>query len=525
MHHFTGHSHASSTAATSAHSGDIVLVETSLRLGLLLLRSGVSDGSVDRKDCASCLSGGLNHVEADKLGLPHEEVVKVLDSSSEDVDSDPHVFGLGLDGVTFSKGVEDISGVHSRVISELLGDDLERSGEGLHDQLVLTFDLENLLLQVAGQFHLDGTSSGNNGSGLDSSDDNHESIVEGSLGLLNVLGSSSSKDDSYGFGSGAAGEHVVAFVTELNFLELLAGSEDLLRDTVSGSLGNTTSGLGSSVQIVKGASSSAEDSSVSEVLSGEITDGKSGEDDLGSGGVNFIELIVDDFPLSINNFLEVLGVLESDFGVISLGLELKLDVEEENGGVLEALGLLFKSGVGKGLLEADTLNEHGVSGRSTGNFLNTNVLLVVVTIDGLDGVDNHSTEEFSVAGDNLGVEGGHGASLEDESLGSWVFVSHLDGDLSDAFAADGLGFTETLDNNLRVHALFNELLGILEELSGGENDGGGTISDFVVLGLGDIDQGLGGGVNNVEEADKSGTIVGDGHGASTVDEFIHTTGS
>jgi len=378
---------------------------------------------------------------------------------------------------------------------------------------------------VAGQFHLDGTSSGNNGSSLDSSDDNHEGIVEGSLGLLNVLGSSSSKDDSYGFGSGAAGEHVVAFVTDLNFLELLAGSEDLLRDTVSGSLGNTSSGLGSSVEIVKGASSSAEDSSVSEVLSGEITDGKSGEDDLGSGGVNFIELIVDDFPLSVNNFLEVFGVLESDFGVISLGLELKLDVEEENSGVLEGLGLLFESGVGEGLLEADTSDELGVSGRSTGDFLNTNVLLVVVTIDGLDGVDNHSTEEFSVAGDNLGVEGGHGASLEDESLGSWVFVSHLDGDLSDAFAADGLSFTETLDNNLRVHAFLNELLGILEELSSGEDDGGGTISDFVVLGLGDIDQGLGGGVDNVEEADKSGTIVGDGDGASTVDEFIHTTGS
>jgi len=70
-----------------------------------------------------------------------------------------------------------------------------------------------------------------------------------------------------------------------------------------------------------------------------------------------------------------------------------------------------------------------------------------------------------------------------------------------------LSFTETLDNNLRVHAFFNEVFGNLEELSSGKDDGGGTISDFVVLGLGDIDESLGGGVDNVEETDKGGSII------------------
>jgi len=111
------------------------------------------------------------------------------------------------------------------------------------------------------------------------------------------------------------------------------------------------------------------------------------------------------------------------------------------------------------------------------------------------------------------------------ALGSGILGVHLDRDLSDAVTAEFLGFTETLDNNLRVHALLNELLGSLEELSGGEDDGGGTISDFVILRLGDIDEGLGGGVDNIEETDKGGTIVGDSDGASRVDEFIHTTGS
>ena len=101
-------------------------------MSLLLFGCGVLDGSINREDGASCLSGGLDYVKTDKLGLPDEEVEKVLNSSSEDVNSDPSSF-ISLSGVTFSEGVKDISGVHSGVISELFGDDLERSGESLHD--------------------------------------------------------------------------------------------------------------------------------------------------------------------------------------------------------------------------------------------------------------------------------------------------------------------------------------------------------------------------------------------------------
>jgi hypothetical protein len=521
-HDFTGHSHASSTSAS--HTGHTTTVETSSRLGLLLFRSGVLDGSIDREDGASCLSSGLDYVKSDDLRLPDEEVEKVLASSSEDVDTDPSAF-FSLLVMALSKLVEHVSAVHSRVISELFGDNLKSSSESVHNKLMLSLDGSKLLSQVAGEFHLDGTTSSNNSLGLNSSDDNHEGIIEGSFGFFNVLRSSSSKDDSYGFSGGASSEHVETSISELHFFEFLTGSENLFRDTVSSSLHDSSSGFGASIEITKRASSSAEDVSVSEVLSGQISNGELGENDLSTGFGNFIELIVDDFPFSINNFLEVFGVLKSDFSVISLGLKLELNVEDQNLGVLEHLGLLFETGIREGLLEADTVDELGVSGRSSGNFLNTDILLVVVTINGLDGINNHLSEEFSIAGDNLGVKRGHGASLEDLSLFNGVFGVHLDRDLSDAFTAEGLSFSVTLDNNLRVHALFDELLGLLEELTSGKDDRGGTISDFVILRLSDIDESLGGGVDNVEESDKSGTIIGDSDRASGVDKFIHTTGS
>merc|ERR1740139_1205610 len=96
------------------------------------------------------------------------------------------------------------------------------------------------------------------------------------------------------------------------------------------------------VEIVKLDTSSAENLSVSEVLGSEITDRESGEDDLGTGVNDLLELGEDNLPFGINNFLEVLGGLHAHLGVVLLGLELELDVQKENLWVVEVLGLLFE---------------------------------------------------------------------------------------------------------------------------------------------------------------------------------------
>lgn len=76
-----------------------------------------------------------------------------------------------------------------------------------------------------------------------------------------------------------------------------------------------------------------------------------------------------------------------------------------------------------------------------------------------------------------------------------------------------------------MHAFLDELLGLLEELAGHEHDGGGAITDLVILRLGNVDEGLGSGVHNIEERNQSGTVVGDGDASAVMDEFVHTTGS
>jgi len=171
--------------------------------------------------------------------------------------------------------------------------------------------------------------------GLEGSSDNHDGVVKRSLSLLEVLRSSSSKNEGGGLGFDTLGEHVESFVSELNFFKLAAGSENVLSEAKDGGLHDGSSGLGDSKDIVFLDSSSAENVSVGEVLSGKISNGKVGEDDLGSGLDNFVELVVDNVPLGVNNFLEVVGVIDSNFSVVLLGFKFELEVEEEELGVGE----------------------------------------------------------------------------------------------------------------------------------------------------------------------------------------------
>lgn len=103
-------------------------------------------------------------------------------------------------------------------------------------------------------------------------------------------------------------------------------------------------------------STSTENISVSEVLSGEITNWQVGENNLGSTGDNLVQFTVNNVPLSIDNLLEVIWVFDSNLGVVFLSLELELDVQDGDLWVEETLWLLLETGIGESLLESNTLN-------------------------------------------------------------------------------------------------------------------------------------------------------------------------
>jgi hypothetical protein len=69
----------------------------------------------------------------------------------------------------------------------------------------------------------------------------------------------------------AFSEHVISVISESNFLEFTASSKNFFGNSVSGSLEDSTGGFGNSLDIFNMDSSSAENSSVGEILSSKIT--------------------------------------------------------------------------------------------------------------------------------------------------------------------------------------------------------------------------------------------------------------
>ena len=261
-----------------------------------------------------------------------------------------------------------------------------------------------MFAQVAGQLHFNGTAASDNSLRAERPHDHHDGVVERTGSLFDVLGSTTADHNCHSARRHTLRKHVESFVSELNFLELAAISHDLISESIGGGLNDSTSGFAHAVQVFLLDTSRAEDVSVCEVLRGQITHGQLGEDNFGARCDHLVQLVVDNFPLSVNNFLEIFRLVQPNLCVVLLSLQFEFNVEAQNLGVLETLGLLLETGVGESLAEGDTLDQEGVFDGAAGNFLDANVLFVEVLADRFDGVHDHFAEEFLLTGDNLGVK-------------------------------------------------------------------------------------------------------------------------
>jgi hypothetical protein len=77
-----------------------------------------------------------------------------------------------------------------------------------------------------------------------------------------------------------------------------------------------------------------------------------------------------------------------------------------------------------------------------------------------------------------------------------------------------------------VDLVAHKFVGALKELSGKDNNGSGTVTDFAILNLGKFAKDLGGGVSHLNLLKNSGAIIGDDNITDLIDEhFIETLGS
>lgn len=419
--------HAASTSSQSA----LGRAGRQLAGGLWLRALLVSDGLVDAENQAAGLGGGLEGIDLDQGRLPNEALNHVGDALVLEVDTGPG----GALAVLHAQLIQDVGGIEAGIVAQLAGDHLESLGKSLDDGLLLVLDvLVGVLVQVCRDLHLDGAATTNDHTVLDGTLDNHDGIVQRPLNLGNKLLGATTQHQRAGLGLGTVLEKVESLATNLALLKDAAGAEVLVQDVGTGGLDDGTGGLDDTLHILRGDTASTENVAVGKELGGEIANGKLGEDNLGASGGDGLELLVDDLPFGVDNSLVVGDLLNTDFGIILFGLELELNVEADNLGLLESLGLLLETGVGEGLLEGDTVDEARLGEGAAGNLLDANQLVVqVVLVEGEDGIDNHLDtlaklyaegdlwrptfcEELCVALDELAGHGGAGQLVEGIAL-------------------------------------------------------------------------------------------------------------
>ncbi len=374
------------------------------------VRFSILDCLVDGENEASCFTGTRKGVLLDESRFPDELFVSVDDTTVENINTKPFA-AFSVSEVLLTEFVEDISGVVAGVLGELAGNDFQGTSETADDDLLLATDCAAVFAENLAEFHFDGTTTSNDGAGLESALDDADGVVERAVSFIDELLSTTAEDDGGCLGLRAASEEVVTFTTDLAFFEASATSEVGFGDVVDGGLNGATAGESDASHVVSGDTAGAEDVAVSEVLGGEIADGELGEDDLGTAGDALLELVVDDLPLGVDDGLVLTRILDADFGVILLSHELEFDVQQENLAVLEGFGLLFETSVREGLLEGNTVDEDGVAHGATVNLLDSDHFKVEVGVEGGDGLDGHGGEEFSFGVDEFGVERGLSAAF------------------------------------------------------------------------------------------------------------------
>jgi hypothetical protein len=96
-------------------------------------------------------------------------------------------------------------------------------------------------------------------------------------------------------------------------------------------------------------------------LSCEIPNREFRKDNLSSDINDLLELLVDELPFGLYDLIIFFGVVNSDFGIFLLALELQLQVKQAQVWVLEVFWLLLESSIGEGLLECDSIYKEGIS--------------------------------------------------------------------------------------------------------------------------------------------------------------------
>ena len=421
---------------------------------------------------------------------------------------------------------EDVDGVQTCVLGEGPGDALHGGRVGLDGDLLPSADGCGVVAELHGDLHGGGTSAGDHHAVLDGDPDDGPGVHEGPLDLVRDVLGASAYHDGDGLGLLDAGDKGHLLVLDLLELDGVGVAE-----IVGGQLGDLVDDVGSGgpaepLHVGLLDTPAGVDALLGEEVLGEVVDSLLAEHDVGSGLLDLLDHALQHVLLFGDELVELVRVGDLDLGVDLGLLDLEGGVDQCDLRVLDALGHAGLDGL---LVDDQTLDDVGVLHAGTLLLHGLDVLqvhgvvaLLVLVGDGLDGVDDEVGELLFGSIDLLGDHGG----LSDQLEGLGVVDGDLHGGVLEDLLGLGVGHPVSFRDDGGVDVGVDQVPCLLQELSGEDHAGGGSVSDLCVLGLGDLDEHLGCGVLDVHLLEDGHSVVGDDDISDGVDEhLVHSTGS
>lgn len=183
---------------------------------------------------------------------------------------------------------------------------------------------------------------------------------------------------------------------------------------------------------------------------------------------------------------------------------MRTGVGDEDLCVLQSLGLVDTDF----LVEDEALIEVTVHELSAGLLDDLDVVEVGGALEPEDSIDRKLRKVLLVLREDLGTQRCP-RNVDEIFPELHGVVAVVNGSFAERFQRGRGGDAVAVDDGLGVDLLVDQALGLAEELGGENGHGGGSISNFVVLHLGDVHENFGGGVVEGDGFEDGGAVVGD----------------
>mmetsp|Transcript_6458 Transcript_6458/g.17792 ORF Transcript_6458/g.17792 Transcript_6458/m.17792 type:complete len:494 (-) Transcript_6458:201-1682(-) len=398
-----------------------------------------------------------------------------------------------------------------RVVARVVRQDhrqlLERLREGLHRRVLLAIYGLGPLEDAGGHGHLGGAPAVDDARVLHRLVEHSQGVVQRPLRLVQDVAGRAAQHDGAGLVLGAPRELDHLVLADHDLGNLLAGPQPRLLGVVEGRHNVRAQDGGQALRAVEVGVLDGHDAGLFEQLLRVVVDELAVDED--------VDAVVDDL-LALGAHLVLLGLLDGGH----LGHAVDLDAAAEDLdlvrvharvghhdlGALDALGLAHADA----LLQQVALLQEGVGELAAAHLEDLDALQVEAALDARHRVHGQLGEELLLVEDQLGGERRardvHQVLAEGHRVGGVVHGGGLE-----RLARHLLRLAPARHDGHRVDAHGNQLLRLAQQLAAQHRHARRAVAHLVVLGLGDVDEHLGGGVVDLDRLQDGGAVVGHCH--------------